>query len=291
MDIYLGNTRRIDSPEIWWNSPKPQEWTARPKFMIASNDLLQFCKMFLFSGGRAAKRSPESERMLHLETTMLLVDVLYTTDQHKSANEFLRPAARKLLEPLCYLHNIGLVIIKGAVPNLYLEATTQRIQRQAPSTQDLVHSISSLKEQGDAAFLEGDFHSAARQYETAFDELHAGSQGAAKSERMVIGRYTGMFVGKVKKSLKHKLHLRLAKTNLQLQNYEMAHHWTLAVVFGLHDSDKLLSQMWYCRALASKGLGELNRAYGEIRKARLKQPNDLGILAEIATLSGLLGLK
>lgn len=289
MEIYLGRANRRDARGRWWNSPKPQKWEIRPKFMIASDDLLQFCKIFLLLSMRAAKTHAESDSMLHLKKAMLLVDVLHKTDQHNRANEGPRPAIRRLLEPLAYFHNIGLVIIEGPVPTLYSEAIRQRIQRRAPSAQDLVHAVSSLVEQGDAAFLKRDFHSAVFVYKSALEKLHAGSQKRPKLERMVEGTYTGMVIGGVKNLLQHKVYLGLSKASLQLKRFEMAHHWTLAVARGLRDTREILSQMWFCRALASKGLGELEQALKEMEMARLIQPNDLGILAEIAILSSLLG--
>lgn len=259
--------------------------------MIASVDLLEFCKFFMFVTWMAASKHSGADTMVHLETAMLLVDILHATDQHSSAITYLRPAMRKLLEPLCYLHNIGLVIIDGPAPKLYLETVTQRIKRRAPSVQEMVQSMSSLIEQGDAAFLGGVFDVAALRYETALNQLHAGSHRREKFEMIIEGKYTGIIIGKVKAMLEYQLHLSLAKTNLQLQRYAMAHHWTIIVVHGRKAPDQEIAQMWYHRALASKGMGELHRAYQEMRKARLKRPDDVMIQAELAGLANHLALR
>lgn len=229
--------------------------------------------------------------MVHLERTMLLVDVLHTTDQRNGAKECLIPAAQRLLEPLCCLHDIGLVIIEGPVPKSYTEMITQRIQRQAPRAQDVILSTSALKDQGDAAFLKEEFNSAIVMYKAALDQLYPGSQGARRDEYMAAGRYTGTPIGKVKNQLEHRLYLGLAKANFRLKKYEMAHHWTSIIIEGPHDSNKQLSQMWYCRALASNKLGEVYRAYREMRRAHLIQPNDPKISSEMAVLSRVLGMK
>ena len=287
MEIYLGR-KKSDPPGMWWNSPKPGQWEARPKFMIAADDLREFCKNFFsISDYKVSPTATGLDKIAYLKTTMLLVDVLHTKNQHTGAKKCLRPAVQRLLEPLGHLHNIGIVIIECPAPNAYVEAIAQSIQRKAPSAQLLNISVISLIEEGDAAFLKGDFQSAARQYETAFDKLYAGSQRPARRERMIEGGYKGAFVTIVKRELLHRIQLGLAKANLQMQNLEMAHHWTLNVVRGFKDTDQVISQMWYYRALASKGLGEFGRAYKEMRRAQLRNPNDPRIRDEMAALSNL----
>ena len=287
----MGRMRRTDSPGVWWNSPKQQIWIDRPRSMIACDDLLDFCRIFLLATRQQACRRRDFDTMVHLERTMLLVDVLHTTDQRNGANVCLTPAAQRLLEPLCHLHNIGLVVIEGSVPKSYIGMITQRIQRQAPRAQDVILSTSALKDQGDAAFLKGEFDSAIASYKTALDQLYPGSQGSRRDEYMAAGRYTGVPIGRVKNLLEHRLHLGLAKANFHLQKYEMAHHWTSIIIEGPHDSYRQLSQMWHCRSLASNKLGEVYRAYREMRRAHLIQPNDPQILSEMAVLSRILGMK
>lgn len=291
MEIYFGKTQVTDSPGLWWNSPKSQEWNARPRFMIACDDLLEFCKVFMFATRQQACIGKGFDTMTHLETAMLLVDVLHTTNLRNGANECLLPAAQRLLEPLCYLHNIGLVIIEGSAPKSYTEMITQTIQRQAPSAQDVILSTSALKEQGDAEFLKGEFHSAALKYKTAIDQLYPGSGGSIRHELMTTGRYTGMPIGLVKNLLVHRLHLGLAKANFQLQKYEMAHHWTTIVIDRPIDTKAQRSQMWYYRGLASRELGEAYRAYREMRRAHQIRPSDPEILSEMAIMSRVLKMK
>lgn len=259
--------------------------------MIACEDLLDFCRIFLLATRQEACRHRDFDTMVHLERTILLVDVLHTTDQRNGTNECLMPAAQRLLEPLRRLHNIGLVIIEGPVPKPYKEMITQRIQRQAPKAQDLILTTSTLKDQGDAALFKKKFKSAIAMYKIALDQLYPGSQGSRREEFMAAGRYTGAPIGAVKNLLEHRLHLGLAKAYFQLQKYEMAHHWTSVIIEGPHDSYKQLSQTWYYRALASKELGEVYRAYREMRRAHLMQPNDPKILAEMAALSRVLKMK
>ena len=295
MEIYFGKTQVIDSPRLWWNSPKSQEWNARPRFMIACEDLLEFCRIFLFATrerafiGKGIGR--DFDTMTHLETAMLLVDVLHTTNLRNGDSECLLPAAQRLLEPLCCLHNIGLVIIEGSAPTSYTKSIIQAIQRQAPSVQEVILSTSALKDQGDADFLKGEFHSAILKYKTALDQLYPGSGGSIRHELMATGRYTGMPIGKVKNLLDHRLHLGLAKANFQLQSYEMAHHWTTTVIDRPFDTEAQISQMWYYRSLASRELGEAYRAYREMRKAHQIRPSDPEILSEMAIMSKVVNTK
>lgn len=263
--------------------------------MIACEDLLEFCKVFLFATMQQAfigkGIGSGFDTVIHLETAMLLVDVLHTTNLGNGDSECLLPAAQRLLEPLCCLHNIGLVVIGGSAPKSYSEMITQTIQRQAPSAQDVILSTSALKEQGDAYLFKGEFHSAILNYKTALDQLYPGSVGSKRHELMATGRYTGMHIGKVKNLLVHRLHLGLAKANFQLQKYEMAHHWTTIILDRPFDTDAQLSQMWYYRGLASRELGEAYRAYREMRRAHQIRPTDPEILSEMATLSSALKRK
>lgn len=71
----------------------------------------------------------------------------------------------------------------------------------------------------------------------------------------------------------------------------MAHHWTFAVVHLHMNTTKFVSRMWHCRALASKGLREFERAYEEREMALVKDIDNQEFVAEIAALSDLLGLR
>lgn len=288
MELYLGRIRTHDPLGMWWNSTEPRQWEARPKFMIAADDLLQFCKLFLHGSGREASEAVGFDTITHLDRSILLVDVLHPINQLNSTEEYPRPAIRRLLEPLCYLHNIMLPIIEGPAPKSYIEAVKQKIQRKAPSAAALNLLVASMLKEGDTALSAKDFHSAALQYESAIDKLRAGSQDCARYDRMVEGKWAGAFVRKIKYVLSHRLELGLALANLLLQHYEMAHHWTFAVTQGINDTNRLISQMWYYRALASKGLGEIERANTEIDKALHVRPNDEIFRAEKAALSDLL---
>lgn len=288
MELYLGRIRTHDPLGMWWNSTEPRQWEARPKFMIAADDLLQFCKLFLHGSGREASEAVGFDTITHLDKAMLLVDVLHPINQHDSTEEYPRPAIRRLLEPLCYLHNIMLPIIECPAPKSYIEAVKQKIQRKAPSAAALNLSVASMLEEGDTALSARDFHSAALQFESAIDKLRAGSQDCARYDRMVEGKWPGAFVRKIKYVLSHGLELGLALANLQLQRYEMAHHWTFAVTQGIKDTNHLVSQLWYYRALASKGLGEMERANAEMDKALHLRPNEEVFQAEKAALCDLL---
>lgn len=288
MEIHLGRIRTHDPIGMWWNSTEPRQWESRPKFMIAADDLLQFCKLFLHGSGREASEALGFDNIIHLDRAILLVDVLHPMNQHDSTEERPRPAVRRLLEPLRYLHNMMLTIIECPAPQSYIEAVKQEIQRKAPSAAALNLSVAAILQEGDTVLTAGDFHSAALQYENAVDKLRAGSQLCARYERMVEGKWPGAFVRKVKYVLLHRLELGLAIANFHLQRYEMAHHWTSAVIQGIRDTNQLVSQMWYYRALASKGLGEIERANAEIDKALRLRPNEGIFQAKKATLSDIL---
>ena len=58
--------------------------------MIASEDLHEFCKLFVHYIKKVAGPAAWFDTMTHLETAMLLVDVLCTVDQHGSPGEHVR---------------------------------------------------------------------------------------------------------------------------------------------------------------------------------------------------------
>ena len=278
MEIHLGSSQTTDSTEMWWNSPKPQQWESRPKIMVVADDLLEFCKITI----RGILKTPRNTRVDALETTMLLVDVLPMTDRHDSSGEQLTPAVRKLLEPLCFLQNLGLVVIEGSAPKRYIDEVKQRIQRRAPSSQELVHSMSQLKEQGD--MLSSDLESAALQYEAALDQLWAGSHWGVRDEKVVGGSLDGVLVVTALRLLEWRLHLSLATTNIRLRKNATAHYWTNIVLRDHQCTDYSVAQLWYYRAFASEHLGQTKYAYEEIRQALVRQPRDEGILTELAIL-------
>lgn len=81
--------------------------------MIASEHLLEFCKVILIASGASAGRFTGFDTMRHLDMAMLLAVVLHMANQHNSADTHPRPAIQGLLEPLCYLYSICLVIIQA----------------------------------------------------------------------------------------------------------------------------------------------------------------------------------
>ena len=289
MEIHLGSSQTTDSPEMWWNSPKPQQWESRPKVMVVADDLLESCKILIYELLKAGHRNAQIDNTCSLETTMLLVDVLPMTDRHNSSGEQLRPAVRKLLEPLCFLHNLGIVIIESSAPKRYIDEVKQRIQRQAPSSQELVHSMSLLKEQGDMNLLSNDLNSAALQYEVALDQFWAGCHWGVRNETVVGGSLRGIRVSTALRLLETRLHLGLAIANYRLRKYAAAHQWTNRILRDHKGTDYSISHLWYYRALASERLGELKYAYEEMRQAQLRQPRDVVILTELAVLKTRLG--
>ena len=278
MEIHFGSSQTTDSTDMWWNSPKPQQWEIRPKIVVVADDLLEFCKVFV----RWILKTPRSTRTDALETTMLLVDVLPLTAGHDSSGEQLRPAARKLLEPLCFLHNLGLVVIEGSAPKRYIDEVKQRIQRRAPSSQELVHSMSQLKEQGDMLIY--DLDSAALQYEAALEQLWAGSHGGVRNETVVGGSLDGTPVVTALRLLEWRLHLSLVTTNIRLRKNPTAHHWTNIVLRDHQCTDFSVAQLWYYRAFASERLGQTKYACGEMQQALVRQPGDEVFSTELAIL-------
>ena len=278
MEIHLGSSQTTESTEMWWNSPKPQQWESRPKIVVVADDLLECCKIFI----REILRAPRKSMINPLAITMLLVDVLPMTDQHNSSGEQLRPTVRKLLEPLCFMHNLGVVVIEGFAPKRYIDEVKQRIQRRAPSSQELVHSMSQLKEQGD--MLSNDANSATLQYEGALDQLRAGSHWGVRDETVAGGSLDGVPVVAALRLLELRLHLSLATTNLWLRKNVMAHYWTNIVLRDRQCTDYSVVQLWYCRAIASERLGQTKYAYEEMRQALVRQPGDEVISAELAIL-------
>ena len=278
MEIHFGSSQTTDSTEMWWNSPKPQQWESRPKIMVVADDLLEFCKIFV----RMILKTPRNTRIDALETTMLLVDVMPMTDRHDSSGQQLRPAVRKLFEPLCFLHNLGLVVIEGSAPKRYIDEVKQRIQRRAPSSQELVHSMSQLKEQGEMLIY--DLDSATLQYEAALDLLWAGSHGGVRYETVVGGNFDGTPVVTALRLLEWRLHLSLATTNIRLRKIPTAHYWTNIVLRDHQCADYSVAQLWYYRAFASERLGQTKYAYEEMRQALERQPGDEVISTELAIL-------
>ncbi|KAM0794964.1 hypothetical protein BDR22DRAFT_826495 [Usnea florida] len=287
MEIHLGSSQTTDSEEMWWNSPKPQQWESRPKIVVVADDLLRFSKILILG----ILRTLRNTRIDALEATMLLVDILPMTDRHDSSGEQLRPAVRKLLEPLCFLHNLGFVVIEGSAPKWYIDEVKQRIQRRAPSSQELFHSMARLKEQGDVNVLSNDLHSAALQYEAALNQLWSGSHWGLRDETVVGGSFNGVHVVKALKLLQWRLHLSLATTNFRLEKYATAHNWTNIVQHDHQCTDYSVAHLWYYRAWASERLGETKYAYEEMRQARVRQPRDEVISTHLAVLKSKLDVE
>lgn len=231
------------------------------------------------------------DTVTHLDRSMLLVDVLHPMDQYDSTEEYPRPVVRRLLEPLRYLHHIMLTIIECPAPKSYIEAVKQDIERKAPSAAALNVSLTSMADAGDRALNMAWFELANIIYEDTMDNFRAGSQDYERNERMTEGKWTGNYVLKVKEIVKQRLELGLAIANFHLQRYEMAYHWTYAVILGIKSPKRVVSLMWYYRALSSKGLGEIERANAEMDKALQLMPNDAAFQAEKAALSDLLLLQ
>ena len=259
--------------------------------MVVVDDLLEVCKILIYEVLKAVPINALTDEPGSLETSMLLVDVLPMTDRHGSSSEQFRPAVRKLLEPLCFLHNLGIVIIEGSAPKRYIDEVKKRIQRRAPNLQELVDSMSLLKEQGDMNLLSNDPNTAALQYDLALDQCLGGyyRDTSVRNETVVQGHLRGVHANVALDLLIWRLHSGLAAANLHLRKYATAHFWTNVVLLDHTCTDWSISHLWYCRAMASAGKRHHKYAYEEMQQAHVRQPDCVVIMTALADLKARLG--
>lgn len=280
-------TRRSRSGQLW-KQTKPEDWGSWQIFMIACDDLEQFCGVVLYISHYMRMPTYYSRLIeMHLGLTVDIVAQDYHSPLPLKNDTAVQPSIQRLLEPLRRLHKVYTVLIRGPASETYKENVKKSIMREAPTAEEMITTACELKALGEDAFRKADFRSCVYTYEKAISDLEAGCQLCDPSTLVTEGKYSGSRVSKASRHLYFMLQLDLVTALLRLQSYDRAHNWTMveAQMGGGVTSDAELAQMWYLRAQASREMGIIDRAHDELAQAVTLQPDRNDMAADFGRLT------
>lgn len=277
-----------------WRPAKPENWRRCQMFMIACDDLEQFCGVVLYINHFLS--IPDSYSASTRILLCLSVDIIAQDYQKPipSKNDTAVPSSiQRLLEPLRRLHGVGGVLIKGPASEIYKGKIRRSVMRGAPTADEMITTACTLKTEGDDAFRSADFWSSVYAYEKAISEIEAVQQPYPCSALVKEGSYSGWLVLNAVQHLHNKLRLDVVSAFVRLHEYHRAHNWTMVELWSRTGltwntgavSDTEVAELWYLKAQASKGLGKIDRAHHELERALVLAPYSKDIAADFGNLT------
>ncbi len=289
MEVFAGqvvNAGNSVRTERWWTSEERKEWREGSMFMIASDDIRQFCRVILDLHRHIYGASLRSQ-----DHSVVLIDVITRGDQLTTClNDGSIPIIDKiqrLLEPFRRLHSIGRVVIAGQINDKYSSEIVAGMMKEPPTSAEMIHTACATKAKGDEAFRNKDFPSSLSAYEKAYDDIEAGHQLSSPFISITEGQYAGVQVLSAEKHLLFTLRMEIVATLLQLHEYENALNWADMKLYYSQNvvSKRESARFWHLRSQASRGLGLSEAALSELVQAVLDDPDNTKMAADLGLMT------
>lgn len=259
------------------------------QFVIAASELPMFCRILrLLDNEWLGFLSSLELVLIVLPSAPLNVDSFVNMSRSNRVSWVPRSLQqqRKLLEPFATLHSImdlKVVDVDGKTQDInaqLMEDVRVRAGQPPYSMGEVLDAATELKEQGNEAFRTGDFALAHSLYETAWSDLVGGKR------YLTMGFRDIKTVEARKSDAWQLLAFRIASNSiaalLHLQQWTAAHKkaskWiehvqTPEVNSALQPHE--MAKIFYRRALASEGRGDMARAIEEVCEALSHSPSNM----------------
>lgn len=239
-------------------------------FMLTSDELPMLCK------APVGLRDDHDDRHRVLEAADIQLRVLpclmkaYNGQVPRSTSADL-PSTKLLLEPFRALRGTHSLDVVGFVSIQYCSAIKCNAYRKGPAVEDVLLKVEDLKNEGDQAQEDGNTTLAISHYQEAIDHLDIGFDLATVDDSST-GIWADGLVHKATKYLYFEVRSALAAVYFSIAEYEMAceqgQRACLLHLRKIPDPRRpRTSQVWFCRAMASKALGNIEIALGEANMA------------------------
>lgn len=267
------------------------------QFVIAANDLSVFCSILKKIDNEGPGLLSSLKLILQVYPLFQLdVDAFAYTGPSSRVSRSPRSLAqqRRLLEPFATLRSMTLEIADVDGETQYIdvqlmEDIKERAGRPPYSMKEVLDTSARIKEQGNQAFRAGDFAHANTLYKSALENLNAGERYLDTD--IQEGEFTEQTYFEAHFSLAFRIWSNTVATHLRLQQWTAAHEKAIKgiekietvrnagenIVFGPGEVAKL----YFRRALASEGMGKINRAVEEVRTALDLDPNSAQMKAKL----------
>jgi len=183
------------------------------------------------------------------------------------------PSVKLLLEPFCRLHSVRSAEIFGFLSDQYRYDVERSVCKSPPETEAVVLKVSDLNDVGNEAYSNKDFALAISLCEEGMQYVETGFNLAGGHAAIKTGRFIGQNGIRAGCILESELRYGLARAHLALGQNRKAREW--AEIAANRATENLhitrwpqQARFWFCRAMASKGLGEMERALGELDMVR-----------------------
>lgn len=267
------------------------------EFVIAANELPIFCSILKKIDNEGPGLLSSLKLVLGISPSYQLdVDafVYKAPSSRVSRNPRSLLQQRKLLEPFATLRSMTLEIADVDGKTQYVdtqltEDIRERASRPPYSMVEVLDTSAKIKEKGNQAFRAGDFALASSLYKSALENLNAGERYLDTD--IEEGGFTEQTYFEAHFSLAFRIWSNSVAVHLRLHEWTAAHEKATKgiekietvqnagenIVFGPGEVAKL----YFRRALASEGMGKINRAVDEVRTALDLDPNNANMKAKL----------
>ncbi len=199
----------------------------------------------------------------------------------------------KLLEPLRRLHSLQSASITGPVSDEYKSILVERMLKQ-PDTDTAMQDVHDIMDQGTQASRNKDYSVAIAKYKRAIEDIAEYSCWFEEAPSSVLkrGRFSGQTFNTAYLETLLNLNTRLAIAHLKTGSHSRAHEWITRALKHINIIGLLRAcpggaadaKIYSIAAQASEGLGLVNRAFEEMKKAVWHDPGDSRLATELVRL-------
>ena len=199
----------------------------------------------------------------------------------------------KLLEPLRRLHSLPSASITGPVSDEYKSILVERMLKQ-PDTDTAMQDVHDIMDQGTQASRNKDYSVAIAKYQRAVEDITEYSYWFEEAPSSVLkrGRFSGQTFDTAYAEILLDLKTKLAIAHLEIGSHSRAHEWIARALeeinlFGLFRAcpgGAADAKTYSIAAQASEGLGLVERAFEEMKKAVWHDPGDSRLAIELVRL-------
>ncbi|KAF6232178.1 hypothetical protein HO173_009561 [Letharia columbiana] len=261
--------------------------------VFACDDLHLLCRGFLGFGMN------DGNGLVFLQDLRFTVTIHGSSEAQIHALRYGTPSASsklcRLLEPFTKLHSIGRFTIIGLFNGEYRAYIAGRVTGSAPNLESAIEGIVALKDEGNVAFCKNQDALAIAKYEAALISLLTSFWDHATIQ---TGEFANLIRSNAACILYFQLQSNLAATLLRTGRFVDCHYWaghafaqTATEKAMVHRKPAEYSELAILQALASKGMGEIERAAKEMRTALIFEPENATARKELVDLEAEVEVK
>ena len=290
---------KIDAPQF-------QQYPRHPrKFIILLEDLHTFCEMWFYSDLTHPRLNSNLRLTLHLKDPYAL------EFEHKLIPKALQ---KKLLEPFGLIKDLYDVKVEGEHYDSLVKSMKDAMTEPYMSVEECLEKATKLKDEGNEALRQTKYREAIHLYEQSFLAIHIVCEGRRRSiwadaffqKEIRSGTFKDQHAQLVRLFLRVRLVANIIQAYLKLNEYEEAEFWGMRSINLFRGTREIeedeedeavlafpaateMGKVYYRTGVASKALGNKERARSLMKVAIKYLPSDQVVQRDLASLAPRLG--